>query len=133
MMRDDVTTSDDTLRVSAARRKPFLAREAPDVPPGFINTDDAVEYMKRRWGPAVRTEMIEQILSSELGPKTLSLAGVAYYAFDEIDLWVYRTLSGVPASWRENLGRASAVPVYTIEVGLEEGRLVFLPRVRGDI
>jgi hypothetical protein len=43
--------------------------------------------------------------------------GERYYKFDDIDMWVYRTFTGVPASWQETRHIRSSVPVRRIELG----------------
>ena len=116
--------NDQELRNAAAKRKPLIAKWASDIPAGYIHSDDTYEYMKRRWGSALTTERLEKFFKPEFGPCTLAVTGEDehgrkkreyYYAFDEIDMWVYRTLTGVPASWRETLGRTSTMPVRELE------------------
>ncbi len=109
-----VKMSDEILRRKAAAREPLIAKWAPEIPVGYIHVDDAIDYIKRRWGPAVRTDVLESFLHVHKGPLPMIIPSVdgrkeCYYAFDAIDLWVYRTLSGVPASWRETLGKGSMV------------------------
>lgn len=108
-------------RARAQARKPLIARWDPNIPAGYIHVDDAIEYLRRRWGKMARAEMLEIFSRDDTGPKWTIFGdwpdksrGERYYAFDDIDLWVYRTMTGVPASWRDALGRPSTVPVRRI-------------------
>jgi hypothetical protein len=121
--------ADAERRARAQARKPLIAKWEPNIPAGYIHVDDAIEYMRRRWSKMARAEMLEMFSRDDTGPKWTIFGdwpaknhlgeenrGERYYAFDDIDLWVYRTMTGVPASWREALGRPSTVPVRRIEL-----------------
>ena len=108
-------------RREAQARKPLIAKWAPDIPTGYIHVDDAIEYMHRRWGKALRAEVFERFSTDEGGPKYVIMGdypdksrGERYYKFDDIDMWVYRTFSGVPASWKETRRIKSSVPVTQV-------------------
>jgi len=116
--------ADAERRARAQARKPLIAKWDPNIPAGYIHVDDAIEYIRRRWGKMARAEMLEMFSRDDAGPKYVIFGdfpdksrGERYYAFDDIDLWVYRTMTGVPASWREALGRPSTVPVRRIALG----------------
>jgi hypothetical protein len=111
-------------RRAAQARRPLIAQWAPNLPTGYIHIDDAIEYMKRRWGKMVRAEMLEAFSRDDTGPKWTVFGdwpdksrGERYYAFDDIDMWVYRTMTGIPASWRDIRK-------------LPEGQQSTMPRVR---
>jgi hypothetical protein len=113
--------NDAQRRRDAQARRPLIAKWAPDIPTGYIHVDDAIEYMHRRWGKALKAETLESFSRDDTGPKWTIFGdwpdksrGERYYVFDDIDMWVYRTMTGVPASWREALGKPSTVPVRRI-------------------
>jgi hypothetical protein len=113
---------DQERRAAAQSRKPLISKWEPSIPMGYIHVDDAIEYMRRRWGNALRADHLEAFSRDESGPKWILFGdwpdkerGERYYKFDDIDLWVYRTFSGVPASWRETRHLRSAVPVTQVE------------------
>lgn len=125
--------ADQERRREAQARKPLIAKWAPDIPTGYIHVDDAIEYMHRRWGKALRAEVLERFSTDEGGPKYVIMGdypdrsrGQRYYAFDDIDMWVYRTISGVPAAWRDvrrlSEGERSTVPIRRIELGDIHGK-----------
>ena len=65
--------------------------------------------------------MFERFSTDEGGPKYMMHGrlsrkgrGERYYKFDDIDMWVYRTISGVPASWKETRTIRSSVPVTQV-------------------
>lgn len=110
-------------RRQAQARRPLIAQWAPDIPTGYIHVDDAIEYMHRRWGNALRAESYEAFSRDDTGPKWTIFGdwpdktrGERYYMFNDIDMWVYRTLTGVPASWKETRGKLSTVPVRRIQL-----------------
>jgi hypothetical protein len=112
--RADEMRRDRTLRDQSAARAPRIA--PLPLPSGFLPVEEAAAYVQRRWGRAVSSEKLRAFMDPQHGPKPYSLdGGETYYAYDEVDLWVYRTLSGVPASWRETQGRISMVPVRRLE------------------
>ena len=113
---------DQERRAQAQARKPLIAKWDQNIPAGYIHVDDAIGYIHRRWGKMARAEMLEMFSRDDTGPKWTIFGdwpdktrGERYYAFDDIDLWVYRTMTGVPASWREALSRPSTVPVTMLE------------------
>lgn len=121
--------ADQERRRQAQARRPLIAKWAPDIPTGYIHVDDAIEYMHRRWGKALRAETLEAFSRDESGPKYAIMGdwpaknhlgeenrGERYYKFDDIDMWVYRTFSGVPASWKETRRIKSSVPVRRIKL-----------------
>ena len=131
---------DQERRARAQARKPLIAKWDPDIPAGYIHVDDAIAYMKRRWGKMARAEMLEVFSRDDTGPKWTFFGdwpdksrGERYYAFDDIDMWVYRTMTGVPSSWREVLGKPSTVPVTMVEDLREASRRPLLDgtRIRG--
>ena len=116
-------------RRAAQARRPLIAKWLPDLPAGYIHVDDAIEYMHRRWGRMLRAEVLERFSTDEGGPRYMIMGdwpdknhlgeenrGERYYAFDDIDMWVYRTISGVPASWKETRRIKSSVPVRRIKL-----------------
>lgn len=109
----DAMREDQERRERAVERRPNIA--PVPLPPGFLPVEEAAAYVQRRWGKAVSSEKLRMFMDPQYGPKPYSLDGETYYRYDEIDLWVYRTLSGVPASWRETQGRISTVPVRRLE------------------
>jgi hypothetical protein len=109
--------ADAERRAAAQSRKPLIAKWDPNIPAGYIHVDDAIEYLRRRWGKALRAEVMEAFSRDDTGPRWTIFGdwpdksrGERYYMFDEIDMWVYRTFTGVPASWRETRHLRSAVP-----------------------
>jgi hypothetical protein len=121
-----VNERDQERRARAQARKPLIAKWDPGIPTGYIHVDDAIEYMHRRWGKMLRAEILENFSRDEAGPKYTIFGdwpdksrGERYYMFEDIDLWVYRTMAGVPAGWRDirrlPKGQRSTVPVRTIE------------------
>ena len=71
----------------------------------------------------LRAEVLERFSTDEGGPRYMIMGdfpdksrGERYYAFDDIDMWVYRTISGVPASWKETRRIKSSVPVRRIKL-----------------
>ena len=119
--------ADAERRRQAQARRPLIAKWAPDIPTGYIHVDDAIEYMHRRWGKMLRAETLEAFSRDDSGPKYTIFGdfpdrsrGQRYYRFDDIDLWVYRTISGVPASWKETRRIKSSVPVTQV-TDLQEG------------
>lgn len=109
-------------RAKAQARKPLIAKWDPDVPTGYIHVDDAIEYMRRRWGKALRAEILEAFSRDDTGPKWMMFGdwpdksrGERYYAFDDIDMWVWRTFSGVPAAWSKTRRVKSSVPIRRIK------------------
>jgi hypothetical protein len=112
---------DQERRARAQARKPLIAKWDPDIPTGYIHVDDAIEYMRRRWGKMLQAQTLEAFSRDDTGPKWTIFGdwpdksrGERYYAFDDIDLWVYRTMTGVPAAWRDirklPKGQQSTVP-----------------------
>jgi len=123
----DAREADAERRRQAQARRPLIAKWAPDIPTGYIHVDDAIEYMHRRWGKMLRAETLEAFSRDDSGPKYTMFGdfpdrsrGQRYYRFDDIDLWVYRTISGVPASWKETRRIKSTVPVTQV-TDLQEG------------
>jgi hypothetical protein len=115
---------DQERRAAAQQRKPLIANWDPNIPAGYLHVDDAIVYMQRRWGKALRAEVLEAFSRDETGPKWTIFGdwpdktrGERYYLFNDIDMWVYRTFSGVPASWKETRHLRSSVPVRRIELG----------------
>jgi hypothetical protein len=115
---------DQERRAAAQSRKPLIAKWDPTIPAGYIHVDDAIVYMQRRWGRALRAEHLEAFSRDQTGPQWTIFGdwpdksrGERYYEFNDIDLWVWRTLSGVPASWRETRHIRSSVPVRRIQLG----------------
>jgi hypothetical protein len=120
---------DQERRADAQARKPLIAKWDPNIPAGYIHVDDAIIYMQRRWGKALRADVLEAFSRDESGPKWTIFGGNSfkeppdksrgerYYMFDDIDMWVYRTFTGVPASWQETRHIRSSVPVRRIELG----------------
>jgi hypothetical protein len=89
-----------------------------------VHVDDAIEYMRRRWGKALRAEMLEAFSRDDSGPQYMVFGdypdrnrGERYYMFEHIDMWVYRTFTGVPAGWKETRHIRSSVPIRRIELG----------------
>lgn len=129
--------SDQQRRAQAQARRPLINQWAPDVPTGYIHVDDAIEYIKRRWGKMIRAQHLEAFSRDDTGPRYTIFGdwpdksrGQRHYAFDDIDMWVYRTISGVPAGWRDirklPQGQRSTVPVLMLdgdEYGKEQGRV----------
>jgi hypothetical protein len=114
---------DAERRAAAQARKPLIAKWDPNIPTGYIHVDDAIEYMRRRWGKALRAEILEAFSRDDSGPKWMIFGdwpdksrGERYYAFDDIDMWVWRTFSGLPASWTETRRVKSSVPVRRIRL-----------------
>jgi hypothetical protein len=119
--------ADFKRRRDAQARRPLIAQWAPDIPTGYIHVDDAIEYMTRRWGKMLRAEMLETFSRDDTGPMYTIFGdfpdksrGQRYYAFDAIDMWVYRTMTGVPAAWRDirrlPKGQQSTVPIRRIQL-----------------
>jgi hypothetical protein len=113
----EIADQDLKRRREAQARRPLIAQWAPNIPTGYIHVDDAIEYMHRRWGPMITAEMLENFSRDETGPQYTIFGdwpdksrGERFYAFDAVDMWVYRTVTGVPASWKAVLGRRSTVP-----------------------
>lgn len=123
---------DQERRRQAQARRPLIAQWASDIPTGYIHVDDAIEYMKRRWGKMLRAETLEAFSRDDTGPRYAIFGdwppknhlgeenrGERYYAFDDVDMWVYRTVTGVPAGWRDIRklpeGQRSTVPVTMVE------------------
>ena len=114
LRKDAAKRTDQLRREQAYERAPHIA--PLPIPPGFLPVEEAAAYVQRRWGRAISSERLRMFMDPVHGPKPYSLdGGETYYAYDEVDLWVYRTLSGVPASWRETQGRLSTVPVRKLE------------------
>lgn len=116
--------ADAERRARAQARRPLISKWSPDLPTGYIHVDDAIEYMHRRWGKMMRAEILENFSRDETGPRYTIVGdwpdqnrGERYYKFEDIDLWVYRTMSGVPASWKETRHIRSSVPVRRIQLG----------------
>ena len=114
---------DQERRAKAQARRPLIAKWSPDLPTGYIHVDDAIEYMHRRWGKMLRAEVLEAFSRDETGPRYMIVGdwpdknrGERCYKFEDIDLWVYRTMTGVPASWRETRRIKSSVPVRRIKL-----------------
>ena len=114
---------DQERRRQAQARRPLIAQWVPDLPVGYIHVDDAIEYIHRRWGKGLRAEVLEAFSRDDTGPKYTIFGdwpdksrGERYYAFDDIDMWVYRTFSGVPASWKETRRVESSVPIRRIKL-----------------
>jgi hypothetical protein len=114
---------DQERRARAQARRPLIAKWSPDLPTGYIHVDDAIEYMHRRWGKMLRAEILENFSRDETGPRYMIVGdwpdknrGERCYKFEDIDLWVYRTMTGVPASWRETRRIKSSVPVRRIKL-----------------
>lgn len=100
--------ADQARRAQAQARAPLIAKWDPNVPTGFIHVDDAIEYIRRRWGKALRAEHYEAFSRDKTGPRYVIFGdwpdksrGERYYKFDDIDMWVYRTFTGVPAGWED--------------------------------
>lgn len=123
---------DQERRRQAQARRPMIAQWAADTPTGYIHIDDAIEYMTRRWGKMLRAETLEAFSRDDTGPRYAIFGdwppknhlgeenrGERYYAFDDVDMWVYRTVTGVPAGWRDIRklpeGQRSTVPVTMVE------------------
>ena len=117
---------DQERRRQAQARRPLIAKWSPDLPTGYIHVDDAIEYLHRRWGKMLRAEVLEAFSRDDTGPRYAIIGdwpnkdrGERYYKFDDIDLWVYRIMSGVPAGWRDirrlPKGQRSTVPVLRVE------------------
>jgi hypothetical protein len=113
---------DQERRAAAQARKPLIANWDPSIPAGYIHVDDAIVYLQRRWGKALRAEVLEAFSRDETGPKWTMFGdwpdksrGERYYMFDDIDMWVYRTFTGVPAGWKETRHIRSSVPVIPLE------------------
>lgn len=117
---------DQERRAQAQARRPLIAKWSSNLPTGYIYVDDAIEYMRRRWGNMLRAEVLEAFSRDDTGPKYMVVGewpdknrGERCYKFEDIDLWVYRTMSGVPAGWREirrlPKGQQSTVPVLRVE------------------
>jgi hypothetical protein len=129
--------SDAERRAQAQARRPLISKWAPNVPTGYISVDDAIEYMKRRWGSMIRPEMYEAFSRDDAGPKYTIMGdwpnvdrGARYYMFEDIDLWVYRSKTGVPSAWVDirKLPKhvRSTVPVVMVDgetYGEEQRRL----------
>jgi hypothetical protein len=114
--------ADAQRRANAQARKPLIAKWDPNIPAGYLHVDDAIIYMQRRWGNALRAEMLEAFSRDDTGPRWTIFGdfpdksrGERYYMFEDIDMWVYRTFSGLPASWRETRHIRSSVPVTKVE------------------
>jgi hypothetical protein len=101
---------DEQLRQQAEARRPLIEQWPEAIPSGYIASDDAVLYLRQRFGKALTTEKLNAFESGQSGPRPLRVGKLICYAFDEVDLWAYRMLTGVPASWRETEGRVSMVP-----------------------
>jgi hypothetical protein len=117
---------DQERRAQAQARKPLIAKWDTNIPAGYIHVDDAIEYMRRRWGKMMRAEMLENFSRDDTGPRYTMFGdwpdksrGERHYAFDDIDMWVYRTMTGVPAGWRDirklPKGQQSTMPVTMVE------------------
>jgi hypothetical protein len=113
---------DQERRANAQARKPLIAKWDPSIPTGYIHVDDAIIYMQRRWGKALRAEVLEAFSRDETGPRWTIFGdwpdksrGERYYMFEDIDMWVYRTFSGVPAGWKETRHLRSSVPVIPLD------------------
>ena len=114
---------DQERRRAAQARRPLIAKWEPDLPTGYIHVDDAIEYMRRRWGRLLQAQTLEAFSRDDSGPRYTIFGdfpdksrGQRYYAFDDIDMWVYRTISGVPAAWKETRRIKSTVPIRRIEI-----------------
>ena len=119
-----IDKDDIERRQRASLRTPMIAKWSADVPTGYIHAYDAVEYIKRRWGSAISRDKLEALARMDDCPRPLMLhdgmidgkaSMEAFYAFEEIDLWVYRTLSGVPSNWRDTRGQISTMPVHVVK------------------
>lgn len=117
-----INKDDIERRQRASLRTPMIAKWSADVPTGYIHAYDAVEYIKRRWGSAISRDKLEALARMDDCPRPLMLhdgmidgkaSMEAFYAFEEIDLWVYRTLSGVPSNWRDTRDQISTMPDST--------------------
>jgi hypothetical protein len=106
---------DEFLRKQAAERRPLIEQWPEAIPSGYIASDDAVLYLRQRFGKALTTQKLEAFESGQSGPRPLKVGKLVCYAFDEVDLWAYRMLTGVPADWREVRDRLSLVPVRMVE------------------
>jgi hypothetical protein len=126
--KGEIDEHDKQRRAAAQARRPLISKWEPDLPTGYIHVDDAIEYMRRRWGKMLRAEVMENFSRDETGPKYTIFGdwpdksrGERYYMFEDIDLWVYRTVAGVPAGWRDirklPKGQRSTVPTRRIELG----------------
>jgi hypothetical protein len=121
---------DQQRRAAAQQRKPLIANWDPSIPAGYVHVDDAIVYMQRRWGKALRAEHLEAFSRDDSGPKWTIFGdwpdktrGERYYEFNDIDLWVYRTFTGVPASWKETKHLRSSVPrIQLSDADLDAGR-----------
>ena len=124
--KGEIDEHDRQRRLKAQQRKPLIAKWEPDLPTGYIHVDDAIEYMRRRWGKMLRAEVFERFSTDDGGPGYTIFGdwpdksrGERYYAFDDIDMWVYRTITGVPAGWRDIRklpeNQRSTVPVITVD------------------
>jgi hypothetical protein len=119
----DERDADAQRRAAAQSRKPLIANWDPSIPAGYIHVDDAIVYLQRRWGKALRAEVLEAFSRDDSGPHYTIFGdwpdksrGERYYMFDEIDMWIYRTFTGVPASWRETRHLRSSVPTRVGDV-----------------
>jgi hypothetical protein len=115
---------DQERRAAAQSRKPLIANWDPSIPAGYIHVDDAIVYIQRRWGNALCAEVLEAFSRDDSGPKWTIFGdwpdksrGERYYEFNDIDIWVYRTFTGVPASWQETRRIKSSVPIRRIQLG----------------
>lgn len=106
---------DKQRREDAKKRRPLIEQWPVAIPVGYVASEDAVLYLRQRFGRALTSEKIEAFQIGQSGPRPVMEGKVAAYAFDELDLWVYRTLTGVPADWRETRGIKSTVPVTMVE------------------
>ena len=111
---------DEFLRQQAEARRPLIEQWPEAIPSGYVASDDAVLYLRQRFGKALTTQKLEAFQSGQSGPRPLKVGKLICYAFDEVDLWAYRMLTGVPADWRDVRERLSTVPVTMVE-DLREG------------
>jgi hypothetical protein len=106
---------DEQLRKQAQERRPLIEQWPEAIPAGYIASEDAVLYLRQRFGKALTTEKLSAFESGQSGPRPLKVGQLICYAFDEVDLWAYRMLTGVPADWRDTKDRVSMVPVVMVE------------------
>jgi hypothetical protein len=106
---------DEQLRKQAQERRPLIEQWPEAIPSGYVASDDAVLYLRQRFGKALTSQKLEAFESGQSGPRPLKVGNLICYAFDEVDLWAYRMLTGVPADWRDVRDRLSTVPVTRVE------------------
>lgn len=112
--------TDNQLRVNAQKRQSILSKAPKDIPTGFITSQDAIQYIRRRWGALIPATALREFNNENVGPRGITMYGSKFYNFDTIDLWAYRKLSGVPAAWLETRDMDSSVPNHITSLTLEE-------------